>query len=52
MNLMQIIKKIYKSIERKLVYGLNLKDVLIFQNWIDFAKKKVMKSYKVLTDYE
>jgi len=46
-------KKIYKSGERKLVYGLNLKDVLIFENWIDFAKKEGDESYKVLTeDYE
>ena len=43
-------KKIYKSGERKLVYGLNLKDVLIFENWIDFAKKEGDESYKVLTE--
>ena len=46
-------KKIYKSGERKLVKGLNLKDVLIFQNWINFAKEEGDESYKVLTkDYE
>ena len=43
-------KKIYKSGERKLVYGLNLKDVLIFENWIDFAKINGDESYKVLTE--
>ena len=32
-------KKIYKSGERKLINGLNLKDKLILsENWIDFAK--------------
>ena len=46
-------KKIYKSGGRKLVYGLNLKDVLVFENWIDFAKKEGDESYKILTkDYE
>ena len=46
-------KKIYKSGERKLINGLNLKDVLIFENWIDFAKKEGDESYKILTkDYE
>ena len=44
-------KKIYKSGERKLVYGLKLKDVLIFQNWIDFAKIEGDESYKVLTEF-
>ena len=44
-------KKIYKSGERKLVYGLRLKDVLIFQNWIDFAKIEGDESYKVLTEF-
>ena len=43
-------KKIYKSGERKLIYGLNLKDVLIFENWIDFAKKEGDESYKILTE--
>ena len=46
-------KKIYKSGERKLINGLNLKDVLIFENWIDFAKKEGDESYKILTkDYD
>ena len=44
-------QKIYKSGERKLVYGLSLKDVLIFQNWIDFAKIEGDESYKVLTEF-
>ena len=44
-------KKIYKSGGRKLVYGLSLKDVLIFQNWIDFAKIEGDESYKVLTEF-
>ena len=44
-------KKIYKSGERKLVYGLSLKDVLIFQNWIDFAKIEGDDSYKVLAEF-
>ena len=43
-------KKIYKSGKRKLINGLNLKDVLIFENWIDFAKKEGDESYKVLTE--
>ena len=42
-------KKIYKSGKRKLINGLNLKDVLIFENWIDFAKKEGDESYKILT---
>ena len=41
--------KVYKSGIRKLVYGLNLKHILVFENWIDFAKKKGDQSYKVLT---
>ena len=44
-------QKIYKSGKRKLVYGLSLKDVLIFQNWIDFAKIEGDESYKVLTEF-
>ena len=44
-------QKIYKSGERKLVYGLSLKDVLIFQNWIDFAKIEGDDSYKVLAEF-
>ena len=44
-------QKIYKSGERKLNYGLSLKDVLIFQNWIDFAKIEGDESYKVLTEF-
>ena len=43
-------QKIYKSGERKLIYGLNLKDVLIFENWIDFAKINGDESYKSLTE--
>ena len=43
--------KIYKSGERKLINGLNLKDVLIFQNWIDFAKIEGDERYKVLTEF-
>ena len=43
-------KKIYKSGERKLIYGLNLKDILIFENWIDFAKINGDESYKALTE--
>ena len=43
-------KKIYKSGERKLTKGFNLKDLLIFENWIDFAKKEGDESYKVLTE--
>ena len=43
--------KIYKSGERKLINGLNLKDVLIFQNWIDFAKIEGDDSYKVLAEF-
>ena len=43
-------KKIYKSGERKLTRGLNLKDLLIFENWIDFAKKEGDDSYKVLAE--
>ena len=41
-------KKVYKSGERKLVYGLNLKDILIFENWINYAKSEGDESYKVL----
>ena len=44
-------QKIYKSGERKLVYGLSLKDVLIFQNWIDFAKIEGDDSCKVLAEF-
>ena len=42
-------KKIYKSGIRKLIYGLNLKHILVFENWINFAKKEGDQSYKVLT---
>ena len=42
-------QKIYKTGERKLTNGLNLKDVLIFENWINFAKKEGDESYKILT---
>ena len=43
-------KKIYKSGERKLTRGFNLKDLLIFENWIDFAQKEGDDSYKVLAE--
>ena len=46
-------KKVYKSGSRKLTYGLSLKHILVFENWIDFAKKEGDQSYKVLIkDYE
>ena len=36
--------------ERKLTKGFNLKDLLVFENWIDFAKKEGDESYKILTE--
>ena len=42
-------KKVYKSGERKLTYGLTLKDILVFENWINYAKLIGDESYKILT---
>ena len=42
-------KRVYKSGERKLTYGLTLKDTLVFANWINYAKSIGDESYKILT---
>ena len=42
-------KKVYKSGERKLTYGLTLKDTLVFANWINYAKSIGDESYRILT---
>ena len=42
-------EKVYKSGERKLAYGLSLKDTLVFANWINYAKSIGDESCKILT---
>ena len=42
-------EKVYKSGERKLTYGLTLKDTLVFANWINYAKSIGDESYRILT---
>ena len=41
-------KKVYKSGKRKLIYGLSLKDTLVFANWINYAKSIGDESCKIL----